>query len=237
MSVNSVLVKILIFVKIKHLHDWKQTPSEAIALQKALADQIRIEPVRREIRTVAGLDCAFSRDKKRIGAAIVVLTLPKLEIIEQVHAIEPVTFPYVPGLLSFRECPVCLKATGKLKSRPDVFLVDGQGMAHPRRLGLACHLGLFLDTLTIGCAKSRLTGKYEMPGIEKGSSSDLTDGDEVIGAALRTRTNVKPLFISTGNRCTLNDAIHITLQCCTKYRLPEPTRLAHQQVTELKTSI
>ena len=148
--------------------------------------------------------------------------------------LQKLTFPYIPGLLSFREAPACIAAVEKLKVEPDVFVIDGQGIAHPRRLGLATHLGLFFDKPTIGCAKSRLTGYFENPPLEKGAYSLLKDKDEVIGAVVRTRTNVKPVFISVGNKCRLDDAIKITLDCTTKYRLPEPTRLAHQLVSKLK---
>ena len=155
------------------------------------------------------------------------------EVVETAIASMDVTFPYIPGLLSFREAPVCLAAVEKLENEPDVFLIDGQGIAHPRRLGLASHLGLFLDKPTIGCAKSRLTGTFEEPAVEKGSNRPLYDGDEVIGAVVRTRSNVKPLFVSVGHRCMLEDAIDLTLACATKYRLPEPTRLAHQTGSSL----
>jgi len=160
--------------------------------------------------------------------------MASFELIETVSASLDVTFPYIPGLLSFREAPVCLAAVEKLEHEPDVLMIDGQGIAHPRRLGLAAHLGLFLDKPAIGCAKSRLTGTFEEPALEKGAHTPLYDGDEVIGAVVRTRTNVKPLFISVGHRCRLEDAIDLTLACATKYRLPEPTRLAHQTVSGLK---
>ncbi|GAH62312.1 unnamed protein product, partial [marine sediment metagenome] len=133
-----------------------------------------------------------------------------------------------------REAPVCIAAVEKLKLKPDVFIIDGQGIAHPRRLGLASHLGLFFDKPTIGCAKSRLTGQFEEPPPKKGTYSLLKDKDEVVGAVVRTRTNVEPVFVSVGNKCSLEDAIEVTLSCTTKYRLPEPTRLAHQLVSTLK---
>jgi deoxyinosine 3'endonuclease (endonuclease V) len=159
------------------------------------------------------------------------------ELVETATASAKLTFPYIPGLLSFREAPACLAVVRKLRSEPDLFLIDGQGIAHPRRLGLAAHLGLFLDKPAIGCAKSRLIGTFEPPGIEKGAYSPLRDGDEIIGAVVRTRRNVKPLFISVGNKCRLDDAIRLTLACTTRYRLPEPTRLAHQAVTRFKKSL
>jgi deoxyribonuclease V len=157
-----------------------------------------------------------------------------LTLVETAAAELPLVFPYVPGLLSFREIPVCLEAVKKVQSPVDLWLIDGQGVAHPRRLGLASHLGLFLNTPTIGCAKSRLIGTYDEPKPEKGSFSWLYDKDEKIGAVVRTRTGVKPLFISPGHLCSFEDAIELTLACTTKYRLPEPTRCAHQTVAKAK---
>lgn len=216
-------------------------------MQTQLAGSVRFTRLAKKPRLIAGLDCAFSTDGQRIFAAAVVLRVLAqragpgpgvpaygLEPVEAVTATERVAFPYIPGLLSFREAPVCLAAVEKLQHEPDVFLIDGQGVAHPRRLGLAAHLGLFLDKPTIGCAKSRLTGTFDEPAPEKGASSPLYDGEEMIGAVVRTRTHVKPLFISVGHRCRLEDAIGLTLACTTKYRLPEPTRLAHQTVSRLK---
>ncbi|MBE0535167.1 MAG: deoxyribonuclease V [Phycisphaerae bacterium] len=224
-------------MNLKDLHNWNLSYANARRLQAVLARKVRIGPLKRAPRSVAGIDCAFSRDKKRIGAIVVVLEYPSLKILETVSAIEDVCFPYIPGLLSFREAPVCLAAAAKLRIAPDCFLIDGQGVAHPRRLGLASHLGLFLDRPTIGCAKSRLIGTFEPPAVEKGNHTPLMDGDDTIGAVLRTRTGVKPLFVSVGHKCTLDDAIRITLACAPKYRLPEPTRLAHQAITKLKTAI
>ncbi len=243
------------------LHKWDLSYAEARAVQTRLAEKVRFEPFRKQLEIVAGLDCAFTGGGKRIVAAVVVLrrvrastakesdvvqkrrhpqaaleaaTQVLFELVETASATMDVTFPYIPGLLSFREAPACLAAVAKLESRPDLFLIDGQGVAHPRRLGLAAHLGLFLDRPTIGCAKSRLIGTFEEPRAAKGAHSPLYDGDEMIGAVVRTRTKVKPLFVSVGHRCTLDDAIALTLACTTKYRLPEPTRLAHQTVSGLK---
>jgi deoxyribonuclease V len=156
------------------------------------------------------------------------------EIIETSYVVQAVNFPYIPGLLSFREAPACLAAIEKLTVTPDCFIVDGQGIAHPRRLGIASHLGLFLDIPTIGCAKSRLIGDFEQPASRKGSTSPLMDKGEIIGSVVRTRNNVKPVFVSVGNKCRLCDAERIVLDCYGKYRLPEPSRLAHQIVTRLK---
>lgn len=221
-------------MRIKKLHNWNLSYSRAIALQKSLSKKIKLIKLKNQPKTIAGIDCAFSRDKKRIIACAVLLKLPGFELAETASVVQKLTFPYIPGLLSFREAPACIAAVEKLKHEPDAFFIDGQGMAHPRRFGLACHLGLFFDKPTIGCAKSRLAGSFEEPAIEKGSFSPLKDGREIIGAVVRTRTNVKPVFVSVGNKCLLNDAIKITLDCITKYRIPEPTRIAHQLVSALK---
>ena len=219
---------------IKTLHEWNLTPAAAIRLQAELTGRIKLSPLRKKPRLVGGLDCALSKDKRFIYAVAVVFSFPELELLETASAQLPLVFPYVPGLLSFREAPVCLKAAAKLTHTPDLWLIDGQGIAHPRRLGLASHLGLFLNTPTIGCAKSRLTGTYDEPAPEKGSYEWLYDKDETIGAVVRTRTNVKPLFISPGHLCDFDNAIEYALACTTKYRLPEPTRCAHQTVGKLK---
>jgi deoxyribonuclease V len=193
--------------------------------------------MRKTPKLIAGTDCAFTADKKKIIGCAVVLEYPQMNIVEIRHAVGKVTFPYIPGLLSFREAPVCLDAVEKLKSRPDLFMIDGQGVAHPRRLGLAAHLGLFFNKPTIGCAKSRLTGTYEMPAATKGSHCYLCDGDEVIGAVVRTRSEVKPVFVSVGNKCSLDDAISFVIGCAKRYRIPEPTRLADIEVAKIKAKI
>lgn len=225
----------------KKLHSWNLSYSRAREVQNELACKVKFTPLKKGPQLVAGLDCAFSKDGERIFAVVVVLRRPQFELVETVSASRKVTFPYIPGLLSFREAPVCIAAVEKLQNQPDVFIVDGQGIAHPRRLGLASHLGLFLDRPTIGCAKSRLTGIYEEPPLDKGAYSLLKDEkgkqntkSEIIGAVVRTRTNVKPVFVSVGHKCLLKDAIRVVLDCAVKYRLPEPTRLAHQTVSKLK---
>ena len=224
-------------MNVKHLHNWNLSYERARALQTALAAKVQFSSFKGTPRLIAGLDCAFSKDSRRICAVIVVLKFGTFEVVETVTAVAKVAFPYIPGLLSFREAPVCIKAARKLKISPDIFLIDGQGIAHPRRLGLAAHLGLVFDRPTIGCAKSRLTGSFEDVGQKKGDYSLLRDKSETIGAVVRTRTNVKPLFVSVGNRCTLKEAIGMTLVCAVKYRLPEPTRLAHQMVSKLRLKI
>jgi len=226
----------------RDLHSWNLTYSQARDCQNGLAPKVRFKPLKKQPELIAGIDCAFSKDGKKIIAAVVVLKLPDFSGVETANAVRKVTFPYIPGLLSFREAPACIAAVKKLETEPDVFIVDGQGIAHPRRLGLAAHLGLFFDKPTIGCAKSRLTGCFEDPSPGKGTYSLLKDTkgvkqNETIGAVVRTRTNVKPLFISVGNKCTLEDAIKITLGCTTKYRMPEPTRLAHQLVSKLRLKV
>jgi deoxyribonuclease V len=221
----------------KHLHSWRLSYPEAVKLQKRLAGRVKFTALKTRPRIVAGLDCALSPDKNRIIAAAVVLSLPDLAVLETAHAARKADFPYIPGLLSFREAPACIAVVQKLKNTPNVFLIDGQGIAHPRRLGLAAHLGLFFDTPAIGCAKSRLIGSFDEPSPQKGSFSLLKDCGAIIGAVLRTRNNVKPLFVSVGHKCLLQDAIKITIACTSKYRLPEPTRLAHQLVTRIKNKL
>jgi deoxyribonuclease V len=224
-------------MKIKNLHRWNLSPKQAIALQKKLAPKIKFTPVKKFPKLVAGLDCAFSRDGKKIIAAVVVLQLPELKVIETKYAVRKLRFPYIPGLLSFREAPACLSAVKKLKNTPDAFLIDGQGFAHPRRFGIASHLGLFLNKPTIGCAKSLLIGTFENPASQKGSFAPLKDKTETIGVVLRTATNVKPIFISVGNNCRLKDAIKIVLACTAGFRIPEPTRLADHLVSKLKLKV
>lgn len=234
-------------MRVKDLHSWDLNYKQAVDLQNQLSARVCFIPLRNKPEIVAGLDCAISKDNQDIIAAVVVLKAsaaqPSLwgsegqsgfEIIESASSIQKIGFPYIPGLLSFRESPACIAAVEKLKTEPDLFITDGQGIAHPRRLGLAAHLGLFFDRPTFGCAKSRLTGTFKEPALEKGSYSLLIDKGQTIGAVLRTRKNVKPVFISVGHKCMLEDAIDITLAYTTKYRLPEPTRLAHQLVSKLK---
>ena len=218
------------------LHEWDLSPAQAIALQKALAGAVlradRFGPGgRRAIRRVAGVDAAFADGGRVIRAAAVMLEYPGLVLTDQVLVERPTTFPYVPGLLSFREVPALLEALGQLPAAPDLILCDGHGYAHPRRFGLACHLGLWLDTPTIGVAKSRLTGSHDEPGPAKGDVAWLLAGKgdrprERLGAVLRTREQVKPVFVSAGHRISLRTALALTLACATRYRLPEPTRLA-----------
>jgi len=210
-------------------HRWDLDAAEARALQRQLAGQVVLEDRFGEIRTVAGVDLGFPKapDGTVLGrAAVVVLRLPDLDLVEERVVQQPVTFPYIPGLLSFREAPVGLATIGSLEQRPDLLLVDGHGLAHPRRFGIACHLGLLLDLPTIGCAKSILVGHAEEPGPDPGDWTPLLHRDETIGAALRTRPKTKLIYVSIGHRVSLASAIALVMQCGRGYRLPEPTRLA-----------
>jgi deoxyribonuclease V len=221
-------------MRFSKLHDWRVSPKEARAIQERLAPAVRLKPLPKRIRTVAGADMSLSKSHGVFFASVLILRLPELEVIEEVSAYHRPTFPYVPGLLSFREGPVLLQAMEKLSRKPDVFLFDGQGIAHPRRFGLASHLGLWLARPSIGCAKSRLVGAYAEPGTPKGSHSALTDGKEKIGEVLRTRDRVKPVFVSPGHLSDFDSSVDFVLGCCTKYRLPEPTRLADIAVAKVK---
>lgn len=215
-------------MQVKSLHTWTLTPREAIALQRNLAAQVIVENQVETVRYVAGADIATFKDSPQAYAGVVVMNFPELKIVEEKGLEQTLSFPYIPGLLSFRESPVLLKIFEKLEHPPDLILMDGQGIAHPRRFGIACHLGLLLDKPTIGCAKSRLFGRHKEPLPERGSFVHLYDDDgEVIGAVLRTKDRTNPLFISIGHQVDLPTAIHYTLACCQGYRLPEPTRQAH----------
>jgi len=214
-------------VKIKNLHSWQISIPQALDLQRRLAAQVSRNSEVIAPHFIAGVDISVGKAQGMATGAIVVLSYPELRVVETKVAQGRLDFPYIPGLLSFRESPLTLAACEGLSITPDLILVDGQGVAHPRRFGLASHLGLFLDMPTIGCAKSLLCGSYEMPGVEPGSYAEIIDGDETIGAALRTRPGVKPVYVSIGHKVDLQTAIHWVLRCCRGYRLPEPTRLAH----------
>jgi deoxyribonuclease V len=209
-------------------HPWDLSVSEAMALQTWLAGQVvaktTFDPT--AVRTVAGVDVGFHGGVAR--AAAVVLSFPSLELLEYVRAEVPVTFPYVPGLLTFREGPGVLAALEQLTTWPDLFIFDGHGLAHPRRLGLAAHLGVILDWPSIGCAKSRLTGVYSEPGDAAGDWAYLSDREETIGAVVRSRSRAQPLYVSIGHRVDLPTATDFVLRCTRGYRLPETTRYAHQ---------
>jgi len=214
-------------VKTEELHAWQLSIAQALDMQRRLSKQVSWNGEVIEPGFIAGVDIAVGKANEIAQAAVVVLSYPELRLVAVELVQGNLEFPYIPGLLSFRESPLILAACRKLSLTPDLIIVDGQGVAHPRRLGLASHLGLFLDVPTIGCAKSRLCGSHDIPTEEAGSYTEVLDKGEVIGAALRTRTGVKPLYISIGHRISLENAIYWVLQCCRGYRLPEPTRLAH----------
>ncbi|MBN3921992.1 deoxyribonuclease V [Nostoc sp. NMS4] len=208
-------------------HAWPSTLEEAIVIQEKLRHQVITEDRLQEpIQYVAGVDMGFEADGTISRAAVAVLSFPDLQVIETSLAHRPTTFPYVPGFLSFREIPAVLDALEKIKTIPDIILCDGNGIAHPRRLGIASHLGLLIDMPTIGVAKSRLIGKHEELAETKGSTQPLIHDGETIGVVLRSRTGVKPLYISSGHRISLPTAIDYVLRCTPKYRLPETTRIA-----------
>src|SRR5215467_7994539 len=210
------------------LHDWNLKPDAAIALQRQLALRIIREDQLDEVHHIAGVDMAINEENGMARAAVVLLSYPALDVEERHVHEEPVRMPYIPGLLSFRELPCILGAFKLLKQQPELVMVDGQGIAHPRRLGIASHLGLWLELPTIGCAKSILRGEYDRAalGEEVGSWVPLIDRKEVIGAALRTRAHTNPMFISLGHRISLETSLRYVLACGRGYRLPEPTRLA-----------
>jgi deoxyribonuclease V len=214
----------------KITHAWDCTPREAMALQGSLASRVSTQGSLAEAETVAGIDVGI-RDK-RARAAVVVIGLAEMATLEIARAERPVTFPYVPGLLTFREGPVVLDALAKLTIEPDVLLFDGQGRAHPRRMGIATHIAVLLDRPSVGCAKSRLCGTHKELGPERGEYTWLYDDDELVGAVLRTRTRVKPVYVSTGHRASLEDAIALVLRCGGGFKLPEPTRRAHHAASD-----
>ncbi len=220
-------------VELHHAHDWDVTPKEAVQIQRRLAAHVLAEPLEASlgrpveaVETVAGVDVSIR--KGRAQAAISVLRLPELEVVDEATCRAEVPFPYVPGLLSFREVPVILPALERLSVRPDVFMCDSQGLAHPRRFGLACHVGVLLDHPALGVAKSRLTGHPSGElAEEKGAHVPLVDKGEIVGALVRTRTRVNPVYVSIGHRITLEEAVALTLRCSPRYKIPEPTRAAH----------
>jgi deoxyribonuclease V len=209
-------------------HPWNLTPQEAIVLQQELRRHIVIADRLNPVHRVAGVDVGFEDKGVTTRAAVAVLSYPQLELVESTIAHRPTSFPYIPGLLSFREIPAVLDAFAKLSALPDLLLCDGQGIAHPRRLGIATHLGLLLDIPSIGVGKTRLWGRYGKVPEGRGEWTPLKDKDEIIGAVLRTRPGVKPLFISPGHRISLETAIRYVMGCVTRYKLPETTRQAHR---------
>jgi deoxyribonuclease V len=211
----------------RFMHTWSVTPEEAIAIQNELRPCVVAENQLGPVTTVAGVDVGFP-DRHTARAAVVVLSFPELTPVDYTVAEVPVAFPYIPGLLAFREVPAVLAAVEKLQVAPDLFIFDAQGLAHPRRMGLATHAGLLLGWPSVGCAKSRLVGTYVEPGLERGDTSPLLDGTEQIGTIVRTRAGVKPVFVSIGHKTDLDTAVRFVLDCAPRYRLPETTRYAHR---------
>ena len=223
-------------MRVQQLHDWNLTPRDAMRLQRELATRVvaRGDPPESAVRLVAGCDVAFEKARDRAVGAVVVLRYPELEVVERIVVESPIAFPYVPGLLSFRETPLLVQAFERLERAPDLVMVDGHGYAHPRRFGIACHIGLLIGVPTIGVAKSRLVGDEGVVATERGSRADLVDAGEVIGGLLRTRDGVRPLYVSVGNEIALDAAERWVLRCARGYRLPEPTRLADRLAGEAK---
>ncbi|HAA29519.1 MAG TPA: deoxyribonuclease V [Cyanobacteria bacterium UBA8553] len=213
-------------MKIEQRHTWPSNVEEAIAIQNQLQPEVITEDQLTKVQYVAGVDMGFEEDGTVSRAAVAVLSFPELQLQEQAIARRPTTFPYIPGFLSFREIPAVLDALEKISITPDLILCDGQGTAHPRRFGIACHLGVLIDIPTIGVAKSLFVGKHDELAVEKGSWQPLRYQGETVGAVLRSRTGVKPLYVSPGHRISLPTAIDYVLRCTTKYRLPETTRWA-----------
>ena len=222
-------------MKIKAKHNWNLSPRDAIELQKRLASEVETKDrLSLPIKTVAGIDLGYDEKAQTCRVVVVVLSFPDLELRESSEAVLPIQFPYVPGLLSFRETPAAIVALEKLKITPDLILCDGQGLAHPRKFGIACHIGVLADVPTIGVAKSVLVGKFENLGEKRGATAPMIYKDEQIGAALRSKDNVQPLYVSIGHRISLSTAVDYVLQCAPKYRLPETTRLADKMASYRK---
>ena len=222
-------------MKIYPLHSWDLSASEAIALQKELAGRIDVSRPLERCERVAGADISYNRYSNTFYAGVVVLRTADWTFIETQGAVGDSTFPYIPGQLSFREGPILLEAFARLEAEPDAIMFDGQGTAHPRRFGLACHMGLWLQKPSLGCAKSRLTGRYKELGRKAGATVPLVAGEgEVIGRVVRTKTGVQPVYVSPGHLIDLESAVCLTLTACQGYRLPEPTRQAHLHVNALR---
>jgi deoxyribonuclease V len=221
-------------MRIRELHPWNLTPTEAVALQRALAARVETRAPLTCCEVIAGADISCNRFSPILYAAVVALRTSDWTVLETQTVVRESCFPYVPGLLSFRETPVLLEAFAKLEVRPDAIMLDGHGYSHPRRMGYACHVGLCLEVPTLGCAKSRLVGEAKEPGLKAGCLAPLTDRGEVIGSVVRTKTGVKPVFVSVGHRIDLPSAVRLVLGSCRGYRVPEPTRQAHLLVNELR---
>jgi len=223
-------------MKARHLHPWDVTPREAVKIQKALCGRLRLggKLFSGRIRRVGGADISYTRGDDRFFAAVVVLEWPSLRTVEEATHAEKVSFPYVPGLLSFREGPPLIRAFEKLKRTPDVVLFDGQGIAHPRGLGLASHMGLLLNVASVGCAKTKLVGEHGEVGAAAGAYAELFFKGRTVGAVVRTKERVRPIYVSQGHRVGFMQSIRLALSCCRGYRIPEPVRQAHLLVNRMR---
>jgi len=221
-------------MKTKIPNRWDVTPREAVQMQQSLRERVETQDRFGSVQYVAGADLAFDPETDWAVAGVIVYSFPQLVEVERRKARRKLRFPYVPGLLSFRECPVLLAAFALLRTSPDLILVDGHGLAHPRRFGIACHLGLLLDCPTIGCGKSILVGEAEEPGIQAGSTAPLIDRGEEVGMVLRTRTQVNPIYVTVGHRISLPSAVRIVAKCVDGFRIPKPTREADHWVRDLR---
>lgn len=219
---------------IPDLHAWNVTYAEAVKIQKSLKDKVILKKLDKKIKYIAGLDVSYGKGANAVWAGVVVFDFPSLIKIEERWSQKEVSFPYIPGLLSFREIPALIDALRKVEIEPDLIFCDGQGIAHPMGLGLASHLGVILNKSTIGCAKSRLVGEFDPVGEHRGDYAYLRYQNKVIGAVVRTRAGVKPVFISPGYGVILNDSIRFVLETCSTYRIPEPTRQAHLLVNSVR---
>ncbi|KPK90821.1 MAG: endonuclease V [Deltaproteobacteria bacterium SM23_61] len=217
-------------------HPWKVSPQEAVRIQEKLRKRLRLRTSKAPFKTVAAADASYSRTDEKLFAAFLIFSYPDLTLLETAAARGRSSFPYIPGLLSFREAPILLKAFSKLERHPDVILIDGQGIAHPRSMGIATHLGILLNLPSIGCAKSRLYGKEAEPGLEQGSFVPLLEGEQTLGMIVRTRTGVKPVYVSPGHRMDMEGSVKMVLSLCRGYRIPEPLRQAHILVNQLRVA-
>jgi len=223
-------------MRYRKLHPWNVTPAEGKKIQEELRERVVLHDDFSRVDLIAGADLSLDKRSNMGFAGVIVYAFPDLDEVERRHARCKLTMPYIPGLLAFREAPALLRAFAKVEHEPDVIMFDGQGIAHPRGMGIATHMGMILDKPTIGCAKSRLIGSFEEPGPEVGDHSRLAQDGKTIGVVLRTRRNVKPIFVSQGHKISLKTCVDITLQCSDGYRIPKPTREADRFVGEVKRS-
>ncbi len=225
-------------MKILSLHSWDISPQEAIRVQKALRDKIIFDSSFKlsGVKKIAGADVSYSKQENLVYGVVLILTYPELKVIEEKWAVKEASFPYVPGLLVFREGPSLIEAFEKIENEPDLVMFDGHGISHPRGIGIASHMGILLDKTTIGVAKTSLTGEWKMPGNKRGSLSPILKDGKEIGAVVRTKENVEPIFVSVGHKVDLDTAVGIALSCSIGYRLPEPVRQAHIYSNKVKTT-